>query len=265
MELKDKDLKDLYQSHIKENPPHQTGCPDVGVLIQSFSTEMSENEKIKVIDHISSCGECYEKFEIVRQILKESKKLTDQFKGLLLSETEVQELKQKALDRIHEFETSGDTEKKASFLEKFIATFKAKSAYKYATAIAGVFIVALAALFVFKIPQTLQESALRGEKLKSVLLIFPQGELTELPTKFKWSSVPGAKEYQVVLLDDELTRLWNSEKTEKNEMPIPSEVQNKLQRAKIFYWKVVLLFGDGTKKESDLQEFRLAKKNIFPD
>ena len=259
MESKDKDLKDFYQLHIKEHAPSKKSCPDIVVLARSFSTETSENEKIKIIDHISSCGNCFKKFEMLRQILKGSKKLADQFEGLSLSEAEVKELKQRAQNRIHEFESHENQEEKVNPIQKFIATFKTKPALKYGTAIAGVFIVALAAFFVTKIPRTLQEGALRGEKLESILLISPKGELVETPTKFQWASVAGAKEYQVVLLDVELTRIWISENTESNVISIPSKVRNRLQKEKVFYWKVVLLLEDGTKKESDLQKLILTE------
>ena len=265
MELEDKDLKKIYQSHIKENPVHKTGCPDVEELIRSFSKEMGEKEKIKVIDHISSCGNCYKIFEIMRQILKESKKLAGQFEGFSLSETEVEELRQKAQDRIREFEKPERAEKQAGFIKTFIALFKAKSAIKYATVIAGIFVVALAALFVLKIPRTIQESVLRGEKQERIQLISPKGELQKPPTHFQWISVPGVKEYEVVLLDHELTRLWSSEKTEGHEMPIPAEFQNRLQREKIYYWKVVIFNKDGTENESKLQEFRLVTDQKLPD
>ena len=255
MDFEEKDLKGLYRSFVEENPPHRKGCPDVEEITRSFSAEMSENEKIHIIDHISSCGKCYKNFEIVRQILKESKNLADQFVGVSLSETEIRELKRKAQDRTYELEKKERVRKQAGFIKTFIRLFQNKSAIKYAAVVTGIFIIALAAFFVSKIPQNLQESEIRGEKQEGIRLISPKGDLRERPTRFQWEAVPGAKEYQVVLLDSELTRLWESEKTESQEIPFPPGIQIGLKK-KIYYWKLVCYMEGGTKTQSELQEFR---------
>jgi hypothetical protein len=259
MELKDKNLKEIYQTSIQEHKPPKNGCPAIEVLIQSFTDGMAEHDKIKIVDHISACGSCYGKFEAVRQILRESKKMSTQLDGLSLSEIEVEELKKRAHERIRELETAGKSRGKFSFVEKLVSLFNTKPSIKYATALTGVFIIAIVFLFVLRIPQNLRESTLRGEKKESVLQIFPKGELKELPVNFAWKSLSGAREYQVLLLDEELTKIWDSEKTQKTEMPIPYEVQNRMMKDRIYYWKVVIYFEDGTKKETDLQEFKLSK------
>ena len=265
MEMEDNDLKEYYQSLLRKNPPHKKGCPDIEALTRSFSEEMSENEKIRVIDHISACGLCYKKFETISQILKESKTLKDQFEGVSLSETEVRELKQRAQNRINEIKAHDVSRLKLSFGQKIAALFKLKSPLKYATAIAAVFIMAVAVLILLKIPQSIKEETLRGIKKESIKMISPRGEVKEFPLTFEWEPFAGSREYQIVLLDDELTRIWTSEKVDRTKMPIPSEVQNRLQVEKTHYWKVVILLQDGTQRESDLQEFTLTKNPPFPD
>ena len=265
MKLQDKDLKKYYQTSLSDNPPQKKGCLDSDAIIRSFSGTMGENEKIQVIDHITTCGPCYKKFEIVRQILKGSKNLAQRFEGVPLSEAEMNELKQKAQARIHELETHDISTLKPSFGKKIAAFFRLNPALKYASAVAAICVVVAAAIVLFKILPSIKDETLRGINEKTILLFSPRGELEKFPLAFKWEALPGAKEYQIVLLDEELTRIWTAEKTEKTEMSIPFAVQKKLLKEKTYYWKVVIFLEDGTRKESLLQDFKLAEILKFPD
>ena len=265
MDIQDKALKKYYRASLSKNPPHKKGCPDSDVLIRSFSKEMSETEKIQIIDHVTTCGPCYKKFEIVRQILKGSKNLAQRFEGVPLSEAEMNELKQKAQARIHELETHDISTLKPSFGKKIAAFFRLNPALKYASAVAAICVVVAAAIVLFKILPSIKDETLRGINEKTILLFSPRGELEKFPLAFKWEALPGAKEYQIVLLDEELTRIWTAEKTEKTEMSIPFAVQKKLLKEKTYYWKVVIFLEDGTLKESLLQDFKLAEILKFPD
>jgi hypothetical protein len=260
MELRDKDLKKCYQKVISDSPPRKKGCPDIDVLIRSFSEEMSENEKIQIIDHITTCGLCYNKFEAVRQILKGSKNIAQRFEGVPLSEADVEELKQRAQARLRELERHDISMPKPSSWKKIIGFFSLKPALRYASAAAAICILVAAAIILFKVPPSMKDETLRGSEKETIQLIFPQGEVEKYPLAFKWEAFPEAKEYQIILLDEELTPIWTAEKTEKTERLIPSAVQSKLRKEKTYYWKVVMFFEDGTQKESELQDFRVAEK-----
>jgi hypothetical protein len=197
--------------------------------------------------------------------MKESRSLAEQFEGVSLSEADVKELKQRAQNRINEIKAHDVSRLKLSFGQKIAALFELKSPLKYATAIAAVFIMAVAVLILLKIPQSIKKDTLRGIKKESIKMISPRGEVKEFPLTFEWEPFAGAREYQVVLLDDELTRIWTSEKADFTKMFIPSEVQTGLQVEKTHYWKVVILLKDGTQRESDLQEFTLTKNPPIPD
>jgi hypothetical protein len=265
MDIQDKDLKKSYQASLSKNPLHKKGCPDIDALVRSFSEGMSENEKIQIIDHITTCGPCFQKFDAVRKILKESKSLAERFEGVPLSEAEVQELKQRAQAQIHELEISDVSGLKLSSGKKIAAFFRFKPVLKYASAFATICIIVAAAIVLFKIPQSIKDKTVRGTKKESIQMISPRGEIEKIPLAFKWEALPGVKEYQILLLDEELTRIWTSEKTEKTEMLIPSAIKNKLQKERAYYWKIVILLEDGIQKESDLQEFTLTENPQFPD
>ncbi len=263
MELQDKDLKKYYQASLNKNPLHKKGCPDSDALVRSFSEEISENEKIQIIDHITTCRLCYKKFETVRQILKGSKNLAQRFEGVPLSEAEMDELKQKAQAQIHELERHDISRKKPNLGKKIAVFFRLNPALKYASAVAAICVVVAAAIVLFKTPQSVKYEILRGIREKTILLISPRGEVEEFPLAFEWEPFIEAKEYQVMLLDEELTPIWASSRTEKTEMPIPSAVQYKLLKEKTYYWKVVIFLADGTRKESALQDFKLVESLKF--
>jgi len=265
MDIQDKALKKYYRASLSKNPPHKKGCPDSDVLIRSFSKEMSETEKIQIIDHVTTCGPCYKKFEAVRQILKGSKNMAERFEGVSLSEADVKELKQRAQARLREFEMHDISIQKLGFSEKIFGFFRLKPALRYASAVAAICIMVAAVIILFKIPPSIEDETLRGIKKESILLISPRGEIKEFPLAFEWEPFAEAKEYQIVLLDEELTRIWTSEKTEKTEMRVPPAVQNKLQKERTYYWKIVILLENGIQKESDLQEFTLTENPQFPD
>ncbi len=265
MDMKDTDLKKYYQASLKENPPLGSECPDLEVIIRSFSKESRESEKIKVVDHISVCGLCYKKFEAVRQILRESKNLAEQFEGLTLSEAEVGELKQRAVNRIRELGVTAVHQRKSSFSDKLSALFKQKFPLKFATAVAAIFIIFAVAIVLLKIPQNIKEDRLRGSREVRIQMVSPKDEIQVLPLAFEWQPVSGAKKYQVVLLDDELTRIWTSGMINETKVAIPPEIRNSFLQEKDYYWKVVISYGDNTQIESDLQKFTLTKNPRFPD
>ena len=201
MKLEEKDLKEKYQSYIRKSPAKDKDCPETDALIRSFSPELSEKEKFKIIDHISECGACLKKFETIRQILKESKQMADRLEGISLSKAEVKKLKQRAKNKIRELEAQYKALEKPGFKEKLAAFLWPKVPLRYITAFAGILIVVFATFLIFKTPQIIKKDTLRGREEQSIQLIHPKGTLEKLPVIFDWSPLPGAETYQIYLLD----------------------------------------------------------------
>ena len=71
MKLENQDLKKLFQSSIDHKRSALKECPDSDVIIQSFSSTLNESEKYRIVDHISECPLCHQKFTIVRLVFSE--------------------------------------------------------------------------------------------------------------------------------------------------------------------------------------------------
>jgi hypothetical protein len=142
------------------------------------------------------------------------------------------------------------------FKEKARAFFFDKG-FKYIPVAAGGLMIILAALFVLRIPQNLKKDIIRGEEEQILELISPKGEIDRPPIIFTWKPYPKAIDYEVRLLDEELNPAWNSEKIQKTEIELPSPLLPKMEKGKMFYWKVIADLESGARKESGLQPIKL--------
>jgi hypothetical protein len=256
MKLRAEDLKRIHQTSRQE-PSFKNGeCPSDELLIKSFSAEASEEEKLATIDHVTGCASCHWKFEAIRQILSGTGKIAKELEGLSLSEKEVSQLQEVARNKIQGLEKQR-REKKNLGLKTIFSSFLASRALKYVSAAAGLLIVFLAAFLFLKTPPSLKRDIARGTSDQALELIAPRGEVKSFPLFFKWRPYPKAQEYEVKLLDEELTDIWKSDRIKAIEVELPQGQFERMEKEKTYYWKVVVHLKAGTAKESGLQEFKL--------
>ena len=256
MKLRDEDLKRIYQRSRREPPAKKEACPSDELLMKSFSGEMSEEEKFKIIDHVTGCGSCHWKFEALHQILNGTEEIAQKLEGISLSEKGVSQLREIAKDRIYELETQSREKKNLGFKRKFIAFF-ASGALRYIPAAVGLLIIVLAAFVILKTPANVERDMARGPADQIVELVAPKGEVKDYPLFFKWRPYPKAEDYEVKLLDEELTDIWKSGRIKATEVELPQGQIERMQKEKTYYWKVVVHLKAGTLKESGCQEFKL--------
>ena len=232
MKIKDKDLRKSYQSFIRKNQAKGKDCPQIEVLINTFSNESKEKEKLKFIDHISECSACFKKFEAIKPFFKEGKKIKDKLEKISLSEQEAKELKQKAKEKI--FELKKHPKKRRSTL------FFPRLRLVQLSAVAGLLIIVLGAVLIFKAPEDSKTDIIRGKDEKTIQLITPKGDVKKRPIIFEWTHFPKAKEYEVRLMDEELTKIWVSNKTGETKIELPADIAQKIEKEKQYYWKVFI-------------------------
>jgi hypothetical protein len=95
---------------------------------------------------------------------------------------------------------------------------------------------------------------LAGEK---IVLQAPTGVVSSAPDTFQWFQGKHVEYYQVYLLDEELSRLWVSEKVSVNSMSLPRDLMKKLEPGKTYFWKVRIYKKDESVEESELQDFKI--------
>lgn len=251
------DLKKLYQSSLDPNRTAAKGCPDEDMIIESFLSKLSESEKYRVVDHISECSVCSQKFAIVREIFNEGKKMAAEFEGMSLSEEETKKLKDIARANIKKLERPDRSDRGTTSKQTSLFLLWQKTAFKYATALAGLVVIAVVVILLFRVPHMDLDDTVRGIQADIIQLTNPKGDLTEIPRMFEWSSVEGAAEYRVVLLNEELIEVWVSEKIQKTSLKLPELHFDKMKSGKMYYWKVIVFLNDGGTTESRLQEFEI--------
>jgi hypothetical protein len=253
------DLKKIYQSSLEQSRTADKECPDTDMIIQSFSSTLSESEKYRVVDHISECPLCNQKFAIVRQVFSKCKKMVAGFEGMSLTEEETRELKEIAKAKIKELESPEHSDSRTAFKPGSLFLLWQKTAFKYATAFAGLVVIAVIAFFILRAPHIGLEDTVRGIQADVIQLTKPKGELAKTPRSFEWNPVEGAAAYQVVLLDEELVEVWVSEKNQQTSLTLPQFQFEAIERGKIYYWKVIVFSSDRSTKESGLQEFEVER------
>ena len=254
MKFRDDDLKALYRRSLQARPDGKTSCPSEDAILKSFTTEMTEEEKFRIIDHVAGCSACRSQFEAAREILKGAKALAGELEGQSLSSDETAALYQKAAEKIRELRGRPQIEKKPSLYGRLRMFFLQ---YRYASVAAGLFVAALATWLVLKSPQAGREGIMRGTEGFAIMLEAPRGIQAEVPAHFRWRSPWPGGECEVRVLDEKLDVIWTSGKVLATSLEFPASLQGLIKKNSVYYWKVIAYLDDGRINESDLQEFKL--------
>jgi hypothetical protein len=249
MKIKDKDLKERFQVSLRKEKPRIKGCPEIDELINTMSKESNEKEKLKIFDHISECSHCFKIFEAIKPFILEGKSIKTDLDEISLSELEVKELKQRAKEKISELK--GESKKRGR-----VSIFS-RVRLAYMSIAAALLVVVLGAVLILRGPDDFRQDIVRGQENEAITLVKPVGELKKPPRLFEWTPLPQAKEYQVKLLDKELTMVWTSERSRDTKALVPPELSESLKRQELYYWKVIVFMEDSTTKEFGLQEFKI--------
>jgi hypothetical protein len=254
MKLSHEDLKGLYRSSGARKADEEGACPSDDVLMSSFLPETGEEVKFRVADHAAGCRSCRAKFEMAREILAETARLTRPSEGVALTEAEVSELKERAAAKLRKMERRPKPGSAQDFSEQWRAFF---FRYRYASTAAGLIMILAAVLLVLRAPWNKDAGAMRGESGTAVVLLAPRGGQKALPLRFEWQPYPGAEAYEVKLLDEKLDIVWASGRIRATSIGLPPGPAEGLKRETGYYWKVSAFSGDRILQESELRSFRL--------
>lgn len=244
MKLRHDDLKALYRNSVGRKPDEESSCPSDEVILRSFTPEMSEEEKLRLVDHASACAVCGPRFQAAREIMMGAKTLAAEFEGRFVSRSETAELKGRAREKMKRRESPS---------HRKVILFR----YRYAWVAAGFIVVFLAAWIAVQSPRKMSDTMIRGETGAAVELETPRGTLEKAPSFFRWTPYPGASEYEIRVLNDRLDAVWASGGIKVNRAALPAAVSEALEKGTVYYWKVTVRLEGGNVVESRLQEFRL--------
>lgn len=249
------DLKSIYSASREAGPAGKGTCPPVEKILESFSPDISENEKFRIVDHAAACPSCHRKFEAARGILLEAKRVAEGYERIPVDEKAMTAIREKARVRIQELERSRGKPGAKGGRESLQGLLAVRN-LRFATAAVLLVLGSLVLISVLSLRHR-PDDAVRGAQAREIRLEAPQGEWAERPLVFRWVPYPGAGEYEVKLLDEELTTLWMSDRTKNSFTAPPPDRLAGLEQEKIYYWKVIVYLKTGRVLESGLQEFRL--------
>jgi|GEM_PF-402640 len=258
----EQNLKNLYNLLIKNKPDkgNKNDCPKVDTIIEAFSKELKEKEKLDIIDHITKCPTCMDTFNSIREFFKEGEKIAAKLDKGIVSSHEMTELKQAAKNNIKEIETKSLLTKKTDYKEKPELFFERKWPVKYAALAAVLLVFAVSIVLFIQTKEKNSRQILRGQSKEEIRLIAPKGEVSNPQIIFLWNSISRSLKYKVMLLDEELSEVWLSNKTGKTALKLPGNVFYKMEKGKIYFWKVIMYLEDKSIDESNLQEFALKRE-----
>ena len=247
MKINNKDLKNLYKAYIMENIPlSQKNCPPTKEIINLFRSKLSEKQKSKIIDHITSCYFCSQEFEFILQTLRQENKLKDEIRRLLFSKKEAPPIKQKE-------------NKKINYSRKKFISFFPQLSWKSTSLILGIAII-IFGLFALIVFQNNEKKVYRGRYFSPIKLIEPvKGEYQKSLLVFRWQKIEGSEYYILELFDETLLPIWKSKKIFNSHTGLPQKIVNSLSENKMYFWMVTAYFPDGMEIESRMENFILKK------
>jgi hypothetical protein len=128
-----------------------------------------------------------------------------------------------------------------------------------ALSLAGVSIVLIASLLIRTGPPNIRpprpdETVLRSNTLS---ILFPSGDVREVPNEIRWQAAPNAARYQARLLEVDGSELWKAE-TASEEIELPPAIRERVVPAKTLLCQVLAFDATGRQvAQSGSVRFRL--------
>lgn len=204
-------------------------CPGDSALVRLFMEECAPREKDRVLRHLAGCSRCSLRFDVLRQLKRDLRPKVDAFAGEF--DAAAAPLLRRAA---RESAQASKPKPFASFLS-----------LKLAVGLLGVLVVASAAAFIALGPMA-RRSELRSPSLR-LTLVAPIGSVSAPPALFRWTPVLDAESYRIDLTDDALVTVYSARNFLVNEHVLPSGVQSKLIRGRVYLWTVTATDGDSNR------------------
>lgn len=240
------DLKSAYKSSIQKCiPPSREGCPSQENILRVFEKSTPALEKEEIINHVVKCAYCLREFELFLALVRDENKAAKEISEYLGKKSR-----------------DSHSPKKRPKFQNIISPLYAKPRPLWKLAAISVTFVIISGLFLI-LSKTIFKSAPneeRGRLGNQIRLISPtQGQEVALPLTFRWQKVPQAQIYQLEIFDESLLPLWRSPQIFDLIYKLPPEIEDKIQKNRVYFWMITAFLPSNARKESPLGSFTLKK------
>jgi len=236
MKINHSELKAVYHKHLEdEKKGLRKNCPSVEETIKLVRSQLPTPQKKHLLNHIQECAFCCKEVKAVIGIVKEEKKFIDQAKKILEKNN-----------------TRNKTEK----------TFLASLPFSWKFISISTLSLLLIIVLSFSLYEIFDGHHYRGNHNNIIEIIKPKKKvfIYENSINLQWSDVPGTQFYKVVLFDNSLYPIWESDKLKKNNTNLPLEILRDMKHKSNYFLLVTSYMENGEKIESQLKEFKILIK-----
>jgi len=233
MTLNDEELKRVFRSYIDGRVPGtRQSCPSFNELSKFFEPRTRRRQKLKIIDHITSCSACAEEFDFLRAIHKHQNQFVNSSVGI--------------------WPTSRECVSSSSL------QLRTLTIWRYVSVAIGILfvIVSLAVITRVDFPHDTRTTNSSMELLRP----YP-GQSVTFPLVFEWEPVAGADSYRLEVFDDTLMLVWESSEIAGTFFQPPEQLRRKLVGDGVYYWMITARRNGARLAESGLSNFNITRKN----
>ncbi len=223
MDMSDSELRRIYRSYVSgRTRVSGRGCPRIDDLREAFEDTTTRAAKNKIVDHISSCSNCAQEFEFIKDVRDKEKEVAAGIWAL--------------------------TKNRRPPLPIF-----SRPLWNFALGMLMIAIV-ISGIIMFRHDGAQNEGRNRSTTIPEALA--PSGHVKALPFLiFRWKPVIRAVSYVVEVYNESLEAVWESPPVSTTSMTLPGPIRETLSGDKKYYWLVQALDSEGKIGESRFEAF----------
>lgn len=220
-------------------------CYKKGAAVKVLLDETSDEEKLKLLDHIFSCPECNAEFEALREIWIKGKDILHDLEKMKFTKENANRLKKIAKKEIKTLKYRKRAKRSLLFHPKKIIAIAS-----------GIVIVVIISLFVLLRESSIVELERKIEPGKFEV-IEPWGKIINSFILFRWTLIHEAEDYTLEILDNGLESFYRKEHIKNESFKLPEDIFIRLAKRKTYFWKVIANLENDQKIESEFAKFHI--------
>ncbi len=250
MKIDTRGLRESFRAGIAKGiPDSRRACPRPSDIAGLFDPRTSPRKKAKLMDHVVRCGACAEEFESWLALHREEEAL---IKDLCAWASRHRDAGQGSQIKDGRAEYAARRARNPrSFFEYIVR--------RPALAGGAAILAMVLALGLWLVLRPSRPPEYRASPPSSILLKQPPpgGIVDQASPLFSWTPLANVDYYILEIFDDSLAPVWKSPETERTQLRLAFEVQERLRPGPTYYWLVTAILRNAKRVESEIGSFRM--------